>query len=51
VEREKEKVFVMIVQKMIGPLTIDCDWTFIGDDCDIWTNEKMTRGMTNFLDK
>jgi hypothetical protein len=49
-ERKSESVFVSW-QKVISPLTIDYDWTFIGDTCAPWTNLLMpcgTRLVTNF---
>jgi hypothetical protein len=41
-------VFVMMCNRMNGS---DHELAFIADDWDNWTNDLMTRGITNFLDK
>ena len=39
------KVFVMMCKKMSsGCDDLACDWAFIGDVYDDWTNEKMPCG-------
>jgi hypothetical protein len=41
-EREKMKVFVMMCNRMNSESDdLACDWAFIGDVYDDWTNEKM----------
>jgi hypothetical protein len=45
-EREKMKVFVMMCNRMNSESDdLACDWAFIGDVYDDWTNGKMSCGL------
>lgn len=47
-QRERKRICLWWVgKKWMIVLTLDCDWTYIADTCNCWTNKPLPCGVTN----